>query len=34
MLKDYAKTDERIKAILSSRPVPAWLAMLDGMNES
>ena len=34
MLKDYAKTGERIKAILSSRPVPAWLAMLDGMNES
>lgn len=33
MLKENPETTELIKTILSNRPVPIWLAMMEGMND-
>lgn len=34
MLPDYPDTKEKLKAILTKRPVNTWQAMLDGMNDN
>jgi hypothetical protein len=33
ILTDHASTTKHIKFILAKRPVAAWQAMLDGLND-